>query len=264
MPKYKNAKAYRKALCFNNSAKLKDYFKAKDIICVNWELIDLSNKRLVEMFSKINSAICEDYKMDATEFAIFKNQMNDAYTILKDYRIIEDLLTNNGRPREAVYYNWMRGYLVALYFRKVVAHIFGVEESEVEQLGEDNLQSVKNDGSYLSFRKEALADLQIVRLNYHLEIQAGFTGENDIKKSKAMDARRRKAEGWDTYVLHFDLYNGELAIINITNLAAIADDRWIKNDRFEGVFTVKIPAEAFKWNLGEVLPNLDALSFTIE
>lgn len=264
MPKYKNAKAYRKALGFNNSAKLKDYFKAKDIICVNWQLIDLSNERLIETFSKINSAICDDYKMDEAEFDTFKNQMNDAYTILKDYRIIEDLLTNNGRPREAVYYNWMRGYLVALYFRKVVARIFSVEENEIEQLGEDNLQSVKDNGNYSSFKKEALADLKIETLNYHIEIQAGFTGENDIKKSKAADARRRKAEGWATYVLHFDLYNGELAVIDITNLAALADDKWIKNDRFEGVYTVKIPSEAFKWNLGDKLPNIDALSYTIE
>ena len=264
MPKYENAKAYRNALGFNNSAKLQDYFKAKDIICVNWELIELSNERLVEIFSKINSVICEDYKMAATEFAAFKNQMNDAYAILKDYRIIEDLLTNNGRPREAVYYNWMRGYLVALYFRKVVARIFGVEENEIEQLGEDNLQSVKDNGNYSSFKKEALADLKIESLNCHIEIQAGFTGENDIKRSKAKDARLRKTAGWDTYILHFDLYNGELAVIDITNLSAIADDKWIKNDRFEGVYTVKIPPEAFKWNLGDMLPNLDALSFTIE
>lgn len=79
-----------------------------------------------------------------------------------------------------------------------------------------------------------------------------------------MDARRRKSDGWDTYVLHFDLYNGKLAVIDITNLSAIADDKWIKNDRFEGVFTVKIPSEAFKWNLGDTLQNLDTLSYTIE
>lgn len=264
MPTYETPKQYRSALGFTRQTDFKQYCKATDIKSVNWELIEAYNERLIELFSKINAVICDDYKMTDEEFSAFKLQMTDAYTVLRDYRIIEDLFTNNGRTRESVYFNWMRGYLVALYFRKVVARVFSVDEDEIEQLGEDNLQSVKDNGNYFSFRKEALADLQITRLNYHIEIQAGFTGENDIKKSKAADAQLRKAEGWDTYVLHFDLYNGELAVINITNLSSIADDRWIKNDRFEGVYTVKIPPEAFKWNLGDTLSNLGSLSFTIE
>lgn len=264
MPRYESGKAYRQALGFNNRERLKEYFKAKDIKSVNWELIGLLNERLIETFSKINSVICEDYKISNEEFAAFQVQMNEAYTILKDYRIIEDLLTNNGRPRESVYFNWMRGYLVALYFRKVVARIFSVQENEIEQLGEDNLQNVKETGNCSAFKKEALADLKIESINVHIEIQAGFTGENDIKKSKARDAQRRQGDGWETYVLHFDLFNGNLAVVNVTNLANLPMERWIKNDQFEGVYTVKIPNEAFKWNLGDTLPNLDALAYTIE
>lgn len=118
MPTYDTPKEYRKALGFNDKENFKKYCKATNIISVNWALIDAYNERLIDLFSRINSVICDDYKMTEDDFTAFKDQMHEAYTILKDYRIIEDLLTNNGRTRESVYFNWMRGYLVALYFER--------------------------------------------------------------------------------------------------------------------------------------------------
>ena len=256
MSTYETPKAYRKALGFTNQEDFKKYCKATDIKSINLDLLESYNGRLIDLFSKINAIINEDFRMDDGAFSDFQSQMNEAYRILKDFKIIEDLFTNNGRPREAVYFNWMRGYLVALYFRKVIARIFSVEENEIEQLGEDNLQTVEANGNYDLFKKEAIADLKIVSLNYHIEIQAGFTGENDIKKSKALDAQRRFGEGWKTYTLHFDLYNGKLAVIDITDLASLQNNRWIQNAQFEGVYTVKIPSEAFKWNIGMLCPCL--------
>ena len=258
------SKKYRKALGFSSKNKIKKYFKATDIVKVNWSLIDDYNARLIELFSKINEVIFEEYKMSAENFSDFSSQVMEAYNTLKNLNIIEDFFTNNGRTREAVYYNWMRGYMVALYFKKIIAKIFNVPVDYIEQLGEDNLQTVIDTGEAATFKKDALADLKIESKKIHIEVQAGFTGENDIKQSKAIDANLRKSDGWITYVLHFDLYNGKLAIIDISSLSSLSADHWISNNRFEGVYTVKIPDNAFIWNIYDPLPSLNKLTYTIE
>lgn len=263
MPNCNTPKEYRKALGFTNQQVLKTYCKATDIVSVNWTLIEQYNSRLIELFAKINAVIMDEYKMAPQEFDGFKLQVEDAYSILKGNSIINSF-TNNGRPREGVYYNWMRGYMVSLFFKKVIAKIFDVAEAEVEQLGKDNLQIVKETGESGNFKRDALADLKIESKKIHIEVQAGFTGKNDIKRSKANDANQRKADGWDTYVLHFDLFNGKLAVIDITNLNSLAEKQWIENAQFEGVFTVTIPEDAFKWNITTKLPLFAELSYTIE
>ena len=261
---YETPKDYRKALGFTNQDTLKKYFKATDIVCINWELIEKENERLVEMFSKINQTMHPTLKMSEEEFNEFKTQVNEAYSTLKDFQIIETFFTNNGRAREAVYYNWMRGYMVTLYFHKTISLIFDVEEGELEQLGSDNLQKVVSNGNVDSFKKDAIADLQITQKNIHIEIQAGFTGDNDIKRSKAGDARIRAASNWKTYVLHFDLFNGKLAVVDITNLAALPNGRWMTNSKFESVETVTIEDDLFKYCLGDPISDLDSLKTTIE
>ena len=67
------------------------------------------------------------------------------------------------------------------------------------------------------FKKEAIADLKIESKKIHIEVQSGFTGVNDIKKSKADDAKRRYSEnGWKTVIVHFDLFRGLVAAVDIT------------------------------------------------
>ena len=261
---YKTPKDYRKALGFTNQDTLKKYFKATDIVCINWALIEKENARLIDMFSKINKTMHPSLKLTEDEFNDFKTQAVEAYGTLKNFRIIEKLFNNNGRARESVYYNWMRGYMVALYFHKTIALVFGVNDDELEQLGEDNLQKVISDGNIDSFKREAIADLQIAKKNIHIEIQAGFTGQNDIKRSKAIDAKVRASHNWKTYVLHFDLFNGKLAVINITNLASLPNDKWTANTKFEDVETVVIAGNLFKYSFGDTIPDLDSLAVTVE
>ncbi len=261
---YKTPKDYRKALGFTNQVILKKYFKATDIVCINWDLIEKENARLIDMFSKINKTMHPNLKLTDEEFNDFKTQATEAYNTLKGFQIIEKLFNNNGRAREAVYYNWMRGYMVALYFHKTISLVFGVNDDELEQLGEDNLQKVISDGNIDSFKREAIADLQIVKKNIHIEIQAGFTGQNDIKRSKATDAKVRANHNWKTYVLHFDLFNGKLAVINITNLASLPNDKWTANAKFEDVETVAIADNLFKYSFGDTIPDLDSLAVTVE
>ena len=70
---YETPKDYRKALGFTNQDTLKKYFKATDIVCINWELIEKENERLVEMFSKINQTMHPTLKMSNEEFNEFMN-----------------------------------------------------------------------------------------------------------------------------------------------------------------------------------------------
>lgn len=73
------SKKYRKALGFSSKNKIKKYFKATDIVKVNWSLIDDYNARLIELFSKINEVIFEEYKMSAENFSDFSSQVMEAY-----------------------------------------------------------------------------------------------------------------------------------------------------------------------------------------
>ena len=251
-------KAYRTSLGFSSQVGTEDYFKAKDLYSVNWPLIERYNGRLVNIFEKVNSVITSDYKLTADEMAAFSAKISEAYQILKETGIIQKKFHNQGRSSENVYYNWMRGYAVNVYFMKLIADLFQVAENEIEQLGKDNIEQLIATRNPEVFNREAVADLQIRSKQIHIEVQAGFTGENDIKKSKAEDAKKRyDEEHWTTFVVHFDLFNGKLAVINMTSLSDVFpnDKDWDGNQRFEGAKTRKIPKDRFKWPITTELPS---------
>ncbi len=258
-------KAYRTSLGFSTQGETKDYFKAKNVYSVNWPLVENYNDRIVDIFKKINSVITSSYKLTADEMAAFSAKISAAYQILKETKIIQDKFHNQGRTPEKVYYSWMRGYAVNVYFMKLIAALFQVDENEIEQLGKDNIEQLIATRNPEVFNREAVADLQIRSKQIHIEVQAGFTGENDIKKSKAEDAKKRyREENWTTFVVHFDLYNGELAVINITSLYDnLPEDGWKENPRFETVFTTKIPDNCFKWYITTELPSNPEMLYSI-
>lgn len=250
-------KAYRTSLGFSTQEDTKDYFKAKDVYSVNWPLIENYNGRLVNIFERVNAVITNDYKLTAVEMAAFSAKISEVYQILKETEIIQKKFHNQGWSLENVYYNWMRGYAVNVYFMKLIAALFQVAENDIEQLGKDNIEQLIATRNPEVFNREAVADLQIGSKQIHIEVQAGFTGENDINKSKAEYAKKRYSEEqWTTFVVHFDLYNGELAVINITSLFDnLPEDEWKENPRFETVFTTKIPESCFKWYITTGLPS---------
>lgn len=251
-------KVYRQLIGFKNKEKLKKYFKSKDeeMIIINWDLIEKYNHRLHEIFSKINNAIFGDYKLSNEDFSLFLDDFNNAYNKLKDFDIIKNKFNNNGRANEYVYYNWMRGYLVSTYFKKVISIIFDVEESDITLLGSDNLNSIQSIDDINNFSKDAIADLQIRSKNIHIEVQAGFSGENDIKKSKSSNAYiKHKEDNTETFIVHFDLLNGRVAVINITKLEKNTTVSWVENKKLEGVYTTAIPDRCFLWRITEQMPN---------
>ena len=161
-------------------------------------------------------------------------------------------LNNFGRLPEDVYYNWMRGYCVTTYFIKAIAIILGIEENEIHQIGMDDLHNIE------TLSQSPMADIE-VRLHdentIRLEIQSGYTGVNDIKKHKVTEAKQVYfSKLVRSYVIHFDLFNGKVAVIDISEIDD-ADVNYIQNERFEGQLVFSIPENAFRYKLADPVPS---------
>lgn len=98
------------------------------------------------------------------------------------------------------------------------------------------------------------ADLEI-KLNrkekIRIEIQSGFTGINDIKQHKVLEAKRVFHDsGKHTIAIHFDLYNGQVAFLKLDE---IEDDsvNWITRQQMEGQTVFNIDQNYFVWKITE-------------
>ncbi len=248
-----NSKEYRRKLGFTNQATLKKHFKATDIISVNWDKIEKCNERLKEIFVEINGVVHPSIQWKSIK--LIHDEIDNAYSIMRKNNIFPRL-NNFGRYPEDMYYNWMRGYVVCKYFTPALSAIFGVAEDSIKTVGHDSLTEIE------TFSQSPVADLELALDNktVRLEIQSGYTGTNDIKEHKVREAKRAyRQEQVYSYVVHFDLFNGTMAIVDITNI----DDNsihWEIRTQMEGQRVFAIPDEAFRWFIPESVPNyLDIL-----
>lgn len=253
MPTYE--KNFRKALGFTNQEKLKKYFKATDFQIVNWERIKELNIRLKDMSSKINDALSPEIRND--DIAIIHKKIDEAFQIIKDNDLFPHL-NNQGRNPDDVYYNWMRGYIICELFIKAISILFNVNESKINHIGKDDLSNID------TFSRSATADLQINTENetIRLEIQGGYTGINDIKRSKITEAKNNYSNKIKTYILHIDIFNGKAALVDIFNPNS-SKLVYTKNSRFEGIETLSIKHEWFTWKLSDTLPDITSLITTL-
>ena len=238
---------YRKKLGFTNQNALKKYFKFTDQTIVNWDRIEQANERLKDMFIKLNTVVNEQIRQDY--MAEFIEKFAATYETLKDSNIIPRL-NNFGRTPDDVYYNWMRGRLVCEFFLKALSKIFLVPECAICCIGNDNLMDVS------TFSQTATADLEITTVHgrLRLEVQSGFTGINDIKRHKVLEARKvLDQQGIPSYVVHFDLFNGKAALINISSIEDTSI-HWEHRAQLEDQTVFSIPHDAFCWDLTEPPP----------
>lgn len=238
---------FRKKIGYTNASELKKYYKATDIADINWSKIEQYNQRIKDMFSAINRGIHDSIRHDHLEE--FNLKIDEAYHILRENKIIPKL-SNYGRSPEAVYYSWMRGYAVLEFFVDALAAVFNVPREAIRNVGHDQLTSIE------TFSQSPTADLEITLDDnrVRLEIQSGFTGANDIKAHKVKEAKKIfQNEQIVSYIVHFDLFNGCVAIVNISN---INDDsiHWESRQQFESQRVFAIPDDAFKWFLPDELP----------
>jgi hypothetical protein len=90
-------------------------------------------------------------------------------------------------------------------------------------------------------------------------MQSGFTGTNDIKQHKVLEAKRVFADhGTRTLAIHFDLYNGQVAFVELDD---IDDDsvNWITRQQMEGQTVFNIEQNHFVWKLTEPPPRFTDL-----
>lgn len=84
-------------------------------------------------------------------------------------------------------------------------------------------------------------------------MQSGFQGINDIKEHKVREAKRNFIEERiKTLVIHFDIFNGQVAFVDISNIPN-DDLNWITRQQMEGQSVFNIEQNYFKWLLQEKL-----------
>ena len=238
---------YREKLGFSKQADVKDFFGAKDILpIVDLSYIKLLNDRLYNIIDKINNVVAKEIKIDDLS-AFKKEHIDGTFEIMKVNNILP-VLNNQGRRPEQVYYSWMRGYVLSNYFLKALGLIFEVDTSSIDLIGDDDLKNVE------TFKRTPKADLEI-KLNgkekIRIEMQSGFTGINDIKQHKVLEAKRVFRDlGFHTLAIHFDLYNGQVAFIKLDE---IGDDsvNWITRQQMEGQTVFNIDQNYFIWKITE-------------
>lgn len=238
---------YRQKLGFSNQADVKNFFGAKDITpTVDFNYIDLLNKRLYEIVERLNKVVVDEIKIDNLN-SFRKQNIDRVFDIMKKGNILPKLNNQRRRP-EQVYFSWIQGYIISNYFSKAISIIFGVDVSAISSIGEDDLRNIK------IFKRTAKADLEITlnkKEKVIIEMQSGFTGTNDIKQHKVIEAKKVFNEtGKHTLAIHFDLYNGQVAFIKLDE---IEDDsvNWITRQQMEGQTVFNIDQNYFVWKITE-------------
>jgi len=238
---------YRQKLGFSRQADVKKFFGAKDITpTVDLNYIKLLNKRLYNIIDKINDVVVDEVKINEID-SFKKENIDHTFEIIKNSNILP-VLNNQGRRPEQVYYSWMRGFVLSNYFLKALGLIFEVDTSNIDLIGDDDLKNIE------TFKRTPKADLEI-KLNekekVRIEMQTGFTGINDIKQHKVLEAKRVFRDlGFHTLAIHFDLYNGQVAFIKLDE---IEDDsvNWITRQQMEGQTVFNIDQNYFIWKITE-------------
>lgn len=238
---------YRKKLGFSNQTNVKNFFGAKDIVpTVDFSYIELLNKRLYDIVDRLDKVVVDEIKIDNLKF-FKKHNIDRIFGILKRGNILPRLNNQRRRP-EQVYFSWIQGYIISNYFFKALSIIFGVDVSAISSIGDDDLRDIK------IFKRTARADLEI-KINKKekviIEMQCGFTGTNDIKQHKVIEAKKVfNDSGRHTIAIHFDLYNGQVAFIKLDE---IKDDsvNWITRQQMEGQTVFNIDQNYFVWRITE-------------
>ena len=238
---------YRQKLGFGNQADVKNFFGAKDIVpTVDLNYLKLLNKRLYEIVDRINSVVSNEAKLSDID-AFKKEHIDRTFEIMRTNDILP-VLNNLGRRPEQVYFSWMRGYVVSNFFLKALGTVFEVDTEKIDLIGDDDLKNVE------TFKKTPKADLEI-RLNgkkkVRVEMQSGFTGTNDIKQHKVLEAKRVfREEGTPSLAIHIDLYNGQVAFVKLDEIED-GDVNWITRQQMEGQTVFNIDQNNFVWKITE-------------
>lgn len=242
---------YRNSLGFSSKTKFIKFLSAKDIIAdIDFTYIDLLNDRLCNIFKKLNIIY---YKpCDIEKF--LKDNLFTTYKILKKNEILNKL-NNQGRRKEEVYFSWIRGYLILEYFKSAIADIFRISQESIQSIGEDDFSTLD------TFKRTPKVDLEVQNCGkkWRIEVQSGFQGINDIKEHKVREAKAvYENTKIQTLVIHFDLFNGQVAFVNISRIKN-NDLHWITRQQMEGQSVFNIEQNHFRWLLKDIPPKFEKI-----
>ena len=243
----KDFKEYRFKLGFTRQDDFKKFLSAKDIeVSIDFAYLDKLNLRLEDIFNKINKIY---YRPLEINYFLSKN-LFERYEQLKQNNLLNKL-NNQGRRKEEVYFSWMRGFLSCEFLKGAIAEIFTTNAEEIKNIGDDNIINLE------TFKRTPKADLEIK--NTRIEVQSGFQGINDIKEHKVREAKRIYLERQiKTIVIHLDLFNGQVAFVEISNIED-NDVNWITRQQMEGQSVFNIDQNYFKWLLWENPPKINSI-----
>lgn len=252
-------KSYREKLGFPSQSTAKEFLSGKDISPgIDFEYIDLLNRRTTTIIEKINGAIHKDARRN--DMASFSNRY-----VISPYKTIRSAgllprLNNQGRRPEDVLFSWLRGYAISEFFTPVISKIFSVTIETVAQIGEDDLKNIE------TFKRSPRADLELTinGKKIRVEVQSGFQGINDIKEHKVREARRVFDENKiQTACIHFDLFNGQVAFVQLDKIGD-NDVNWVTRQQMEGQSVFEIDQNNFKWRLLDSIPALSETDLVAE
>lgn len=247
-------RVYRNAIGFTNQQQAKEFLGAKDVKPgVDFEYINDLNARLCSIIETVNAAVHADVRHDDPARFVAEH-ITRIYESVRDAELILRL-NNQGRRPEEVLFSWLRGYATSIYLKPAIARLFGVELEEVSDIGDDDFQSLD------TFRRTPRADLRISLDNYTIliEFQSGFTGINDIKQHKVLEAKRQRTDtGAYTLCMHFDVFNGQVAFVRLDEIEE-NDQHWITRQQMEGQTVFNIDQSYFSWRIMDPMPGLDEL-----
>ncbi len=247
------ARDWRTKLGFTSQGACKDYLGGK-VIHPNIDEAYLSalNDHLDDLMRRLGKAVHSDIRRGEPGPDLFLNTHRDEpLRALRTHGLLPKL-NNQGRRPEEVFFNWMRGHLVVQFFLPSVRRLFSAFGDEARFTGTDDFSDPS------SFRRTGAADLAILRDGSPracVEIQSGFSGINDFKRHKWVEAKTKlDEEGLPTFVIHFDLFNGCAAVFDPLSFS-LDGELWVQRQQMEGQWVLPLDPNWFLWNLQASLPE---------
>lgn len=249
---------YRTALGFTRKDLAKEFMAGKDILPDFDEPYAIALlERIRELFTKLNTTIWDGSRVVKID-RFLDESIDGPYRVIKSAGILPRL-NNLGRRPEQVLFNWLRGHVAQEYFRASIEILLELKRGSIRVIGDDNLADPA------TFKRTPTADLEAVidGRTCRIEVQSGFQGVNDIKEHKVREARRvRESSGARTLCIHFDVFNGQAAVVQID--AIHGDDvNWVTRQQMEGQSVFAIDQNSFVWRLLDPPPGRESMELEV-
>jgi hypothetical protein len=249
-----SAKEWRKRLGFTSQSQCRDFLSGKTVAPgIDEEYLQALHNHLGKMVHGLHTAVHPTISIPNGDVAGFlRSNRDEVLNQLRNNHLLARL-NNQGRRPEEVYFSWMRGHLVVRFFHGAIRALFGSLGAELHAIGGDDFSQPA------TFRRSATADLGVIGADgktiARLEIQSGFTGINDLKRHKVVEARNiHEEEGIRTYLVDFDLFNGMVAVLDLCEFT-VDDDRWVQRQQMEGQWVLPLDFNWFAWRLLDPAPT---------